>query len=72
VRAAISPRFRRRAVLAASLAAAALGVFYGYAFGDRLGGAALGLLTALSCAVLGAFAVGGLAERILPERTESH
>ncbi|MFN7572924.1 MAG: hypothetical protein ACK5TK_15965 [Betaproteobacteria bacterium] len=57
---------RRRAVLAASLAAAALGVFYGYGFGDRLGGLALGLVTALNCAVLGAFAAGGLAERLLP------
>lgn len=57
---------RHRIALAASVLAGAAGAAYGFAFGLRLGSIALGLLTAANCAVLGAFAVGGVVERLLP------
>ena len=59
------PRLRRRIALAASVLAGAVGAVYGFGFGLRLGGVALGLVTAANCAVLGAFALGALVEQAL-------
>jgi hypothetical protein len=48
---------------AAGLVAAALGLWYGYDFGERLSGTVLGVVTALSTALFGFLLASSLAER---------
>jgi hypothetical protein len=58
-------RSRRWLVWTASLAAAALGVVYGFQVGQRVAGLWLGVVMALNAGALGALVVGSLVDRFL-------
>jgi hypothetical protein len=52
----------------AGLVAAALGLWYGYDFGERLSGTVLGVITAVSTALFGFLLASSLAERFFSNR----
>lgn len=65
---AIAPeprRSRRWLVWTASLAAAALGIVYGFQVGQRVAGLWLGLVMALNAGALGALIAGSLVDRLM-------
>jgi hypothetical protein len=58
-------------VRGASLAAALVGLIYGFDFGLRLDGIVIGIVAAVNCGVFGALVAGALAEKLLPSTRSS-